>query len=118
MDYLIMRERKNISFIISIENGEGDFAGHISPVVRMCPEIFQSIMHPSQIPLIIESQPAFFHLPCYAGISCGILGNQHRRGMEPVQPLVHDLQKVDSSTVFTPLFISLPVDQPADSVHS
>ena len=66
VDNFVMGQREQIPLIIVIDKGECQLMIVPCPVLGSCPEIIQSIIHPSHIPLIVESKAPFFHGFCDA----------------------------------------------------
>ena len=56
-------------------------------------EVVQRVVHPAQVPLVVEAQPAVFHRSSHLGEIGGILCDEHRCGMQTPQAGIHCLQK-------------------------
>ena len=87
-------------------------------VLRTCLEIFQGIMHPSHVPFIVKSKPALIDRLGHILEICRILCRQKASRISSLQFLIHQFDELHSVSIDTALFISLPVNDPADGIHT
>ena len=93
MHHLVVGIRQQVSFIPEIHHGESQFVILLCPVFRIALKIFQRVMHPSQIPLVIKTQPPFFCFQSDVRKIGRILRRQDAAGMQTFQTAIHIFQK-------------------------
>ena len=77
VDDLVVGKRQQVSLPVKISHGESQLIVVPSPVQRICPEIFQSVIHPAHIPFIVKSKPAFLRQLCHPRETRGVLRRQN-----------------------------------------
>ena len=118
MHHFIVRQRKQIVFIIKILHGEGELMIILRTIRRIRPEIVQRIVHPAHVPLIVEPESALRNRLRYPRIGGGILRDEHNLRMALLKSVVHTADKFDGIRVHTASLISLPVNQISDCIKS
>ena len=76
VNHLIMRQGKQIFFIIKILHGKGQLMVLCGTVLRRGAEIIQSVVHPPHVPLVVKSESSLRHGLCNARIGRRILRDQ------------------------------------------
>ena len=117
VDRLVVGQRQQVGGVVVVHHGEGQLVISVGTPFRRCAEIVQGVVHPPHIPLVVEAQPALVHRRGHAGEGGGVLRRQDRRGVHPLQALVHVFEEVHRAAVDSPGRVPLPVYGPADGVH-
>ena len=118
VDHLVVGQGQQEAFIVKILHGEGQLVVVPAPIFRSGLEDFQGVVHPAHVPFVVEAQAPLGNRhggPLEGG---GVLRRQDDGGVLELEPLVHVLEELDGVLVFPAVFIPLPVDQAADSVHA
>src|SRR5258705_6264675 len=68
---------------------------------RICLEVFESVMHPTHIPLEIETQPTTINWMTHGGPGVRLFRNHHRSRTNPVSDLIQLCQKGKCFQVLT-----------------
>ena len=76
VNHFVMRQRKQVFFIIKILHGKGQFMVLIGTVLRRGAEIIQSVVHPPHVPLVVKSESSLRHGLCNARVRRRILRDQ------------------------------------------
>ena len=118
MHYLIMGKREKESCIIVIHHGKRQFMVITASIFRSGTKIVKGVVHPSHIPFIVKAQTALGNRVCNLRKGCGIFGSQNHRGVHFFQSSVHVLEKFHCVEVYAPRRIPLPVNSPADGIHT
>ena len=118
VNHLIMGKRKKIPFLIVILHGKGQFMIMLRTKPGLCLKITEGIVHPAQIPFVVKAQSAFADRPGDTGIIGGIFSYKHGIGEAFFQTLVHAAEKLKGGMIFSPLRLSLPVNQISHRIHS
>ena len=88
---LVVRQRKQMSLIIEVEHRECQPLGKRHPLPGLLHKVVQRVIHPAKIPLVVETEPSLIHRLRTAREGCGVLGDQHRCGMQLMQSEIHPL---------------------------
>ena len=93
VDHLVVGKREKILFLRKVRHGKRQLVVLCPALLRRFFEIVQRVVHPAQVPLVVEAQPAVFHRSSHLGKIGGILCDEHRCGMQTPQAGIHCLQK-------------------------
>ena len=73
MHHFIMGEWQQEALIVLIEHGEGQLVIISAAILRIGLEVFQCVVHPTHIPLVVKAQAPLVNRLCYIVVSSGIL---------------------------------------------
>ena len=115
---LVVRERKHMTLVVEIHHGERQLLRALHALIGLLLHVVQRVVHPAEVPLVIEVETA---LRCRmrAALKCRrVLGDQHGRRMTLMQACIHIPDEIHRVAVHAAGLISHPVDNPADRVHA
>src|SRR5207247_6191117 len=84
MDHLVVRKREQEILRVRIKHAEGQPVELATPVVRVAFHELQGVVHPTHVPLEIETQSALARGVRDFRKGAGFLGNGHGAGILPV----------------------------------
>ena len=123
MHDLVVRERQDKAFRIKIRHRERDVVVVVLAVDRIALQILERVVHPAQIPLVVEAQTAIQRRFRHVWKIGRVLRDEHDFAMVfLVDHEVGALHEVAGALVDAALFVSLPENRvrdrvPAQSVH-
>ena len=71
----------------------------------------ERVVHPAEIPFVVEAQAALVHRTGDTGIGSRVLSDEESRGMAGFETAVHIFKEVECVAVDAARGIALPVDQ-------
>ena len=89
VDILVMAERQDVMLVPCIHHREGQLAKIFPALLAGLFKVVQRVVHPAEIPLVVKAEAAVLHRGSDLGEAGRVLGNQDRRGMALLQPLIH-----------------------------
>ncbi len=118
VNYFVMGERKQKSVIVIVHHRKCQFVIALRAVFGTGAEIVQRVVHPTHIPFVIKSEPAFADRSCDAGVGGGIFRRKYGVGVELLKSPVHLADEFYGSVVDASGRFALPVNDPADGIHA
>ncbi|OPZ67730.1 MAG: hypothetical protein BWY83_02530 [bacterium ADurb.Bin478] len=98
--HLVVTEHKNEILMKGVKQGEGDHVVMVFAVQRILAEIGEEIVHPSHVPLHVESQAAEIGGLGNAGPGGGLFGDGEHAGIIVKDHLVELFNEIDGLQIF------------------
>ena len=85
VNHLVMGEHQYKVLAVGVEHGEGQLPVIVLAEIGVAAHIAGKVVHPAHIPLKVESQAAVLGLARHLGPGRGLLGDQHRPVLSPME---------------------------------
>ena len=108
---LVVRERQQIVFVAEIMHRPEQLAMIARTQIRLGLTELERVVHPAEIPFVVEAQAALVHRTGDTGIGSRVLSDEESRGMAGFETAVHIFKEVECVAVDAARGIALPVDQ-------
>ena len=115
---LVVRERQQVVLVGKIVHRPEQLAMVARAQIRLGLAELERIVHPAEIPLVVEAQAAIVHRTGDTGIGSRVLSDEQSRGMAGFQTAVHIFEEFERVAVDAACGIALPVDQARDRIHA
>ena len=114
----VVREGEQVALVREIVHRPQQLAAVARPQVGLRLAEFERVVHPAEIPFVVEAEAALVHRTGDAGVGGRVLRDEQSGGVARLEAAVHAFEEVERIAVYAALLVSLPVDEARDRIHA